>query len=625
METNKPKPASAGQVLRVYWRYIRPEWPLLLVILVTGVILQLADLAAPLFMRQFFNLLTVSSPGPTVGKALAITLGLVALMWFIDWLMRRLSDVANTYYAARVMASLYGDSFDYLLKHSYSFFISNFAGTLTHRISRFVRSFEMISDMVLTQFFPTSIFVVGVIVVLFVRNHTLGTALLVWTILFIVFQVYIAKLRQPSRKARAEADTKVTGTLADAVSNQSTIMQFAGNKHESGVLRGVVQVWQQATLRSWQMDGWTFGAISLFVLVIQVGLLYGAVYFWLQGRLTVGDFVLIQSYLIGTFNQLMGIGYQLRRFYDAFADAGEMVEILQKPHEITDILGAKTLSVTDAKIDFTNVLFFFTDARPVLKDFTLSVPGGQKVALVGHSGAGKSTLTKLLLRMFDIQKGSITIDGQDVKEVSQESLRKAISFVPQEPILFHRTLMENIRYGKLDATDEEVMAAAQKAHCADFIDALPDKYNTYVGERGVKLSGGERQRVAIARAILKNAPILVLDEATSSLDSHSESLIQQALETLMQGKTVLVIAHRLSTIMKMDRIVVIEGGAVAADGTHADLLTQGGLYADLWSIQAGGFLLEDADTEEIPEEIKQKNKLVEENDDEAAPLAESEK
>jgi len=219
----------------------------------------------------------------------------------------------------------------------------------------------------------------------------------------------------------------------------------------------------------------------------------------------------------------------------------------------------------------------------------LTIKGGEKLALVGPSGAGKTTITKLILRFYDVKNGAIEIDGQNISNITQESLRNAIAFVPQEPILFHRTLMENIRYGRRDASDEEVIMAAKKAHCHEFISTLPENYQTYVGERGVRLSGGERQRVAIARAILKNAPILVLDEATSSLDSESEALIQEALQILMQGKTVVVIAHRLSTIMKMDTIVVIEGGKIVAEGTHNELIKQGGLYKKLWSIQAGGF------------------------------------
>lgn len=237
--------------------------------------------------------------------------------------------------------------------------------------------------------------------------------------------------------------------------------------------------------------------------------------------------------------------------------------------------------------------FHFERDRSILQGLNLTLHGSEKVALVGPSGAGKSTIVKLLLRLHDVTDGAIEIDGQNIAHVTQDSLRDAIAFVPQEPVLFHRSLMENIRYGKRDATDAEVIEAARKAHCHEFIIGLPEQYDTFVGERGVKLSGGERQRVAIARAILKDAPILILDEATSSLDSESESLIQDSLKILMQDKTVLVIAHRLSTIMNMDRIVVLQDGAVVADGTHAELLEHGGLYQKLWSIQAGGFIVDE--------------------------------
>ncbi|MEK7201173.1 MAG: ATP-binding cassette domain-containing protein, partial [Patescibacteria group bacterium] len=305
--------------------------------------------------------------------------------------------------------------------------------------------------------------------------------------------------------------------------------------------------------------------------------------------------VLIQVYILGLMNRVWDIGHTMRRLNDSFADASEMVDILETPHAVSDTAGAVPLAVSKGLIEFKEVVFNFNETRTVLDNLSLRIEPGEKVALVGPSGAGKTTITKLLLRLYNATGGSVLIDGQDIGKVTQDSLRQAIAFVPQEPSLFHRSLMDNIRYGRQDATDEEVIAAAKKAHCHEFIDALPEKYETHVGERGVKLSGGERQRVAIARAILKDAPILVLDEATSSLDSESESLIQDALRVLMEGKTVIVIAHRLSTIMKMDRIVVIEDGKIAADGTHDDLLKEGGLYHKLWSIQAGSFL---ADEEE---------------------------
>ncbi|MBP9772170.1 MAG: ATP-binding cassette domain-containing protein, partial [Candidatus Pacebacteria bacterium] len=312
-----------------------------------------------------------------------------------------------------------------------------------------------------------------------------------------------------------------------------------------------------------------------------------------EGVLTIGDFVLFQTYIISLVERLWGFGHVIKALYQAFADGKEMVEILDTPYGVEDVPNAGTLKVTEGKIDFTDVVFNFNETRTVLDKFSLSIAPGEKIAFIGPSGAGKTTVTKLLFRFYDLTSGAITIDGQEISKMTQDSLRDAMALVPQEPILFHRSLMDNIRYGRRDATDEEVMEAAKKARCHEFISSLPDGYETMVGERGVKLSGGERQRVAIARAILKDAPILVLDEATSSLDSESEHLIQEALNILMEGKTVIVIAHRLSTIITMDRIIVIEGGNIRAMGTHDQLLKKDELYKKLWSIQAGGFLKEE--------------------------------
>ncbi len=329
------------------------------------------------------------------------------------------------------------------------------------------------------------------------------------------------------------------------------------------------------------------------MLLVEVVVMYMAVRLWAQGTFTVGDVVLFQGYILLLFNKLFDFGKTVRSLYEAFAEAQEMVELMALPHGIVDRTGAKTLRVTQGEIKFEGVNFQYQAGQTVLKKMDLTIAPGEKVALVGPSGAGKSTVVKMLFRFYDVTKGKILIDGQDILKVTQDSVRESISLVPQDPILFHRTLKENIRYGKPDASDAEVVAAAKQAHCHEFIAGLENGYDTYVGERGVKLSGGERQRVAIARAILKNAPILVLDEATSSLDSESEHLIQDALDALMKDKTVIVIAHRLSTIMQMDRIVVLEQGGVAAMGTHQQLLqTEGGLYKKLWQLQAGVFLAE---------------------------------
>jgi ATP-binding cassette subfamily B protein len=323
-------------------------------------------------------------------------------------------------------------------------------------------------------------------------------------------------------------------------------------------------------LRAMQTFTWNLGEVIEatqmgLMFLIEFVIFYVAIHYFEQGTLTIGDFALIQAYLVSMFGRLWDFGRGIRHVFEAFSDAREMAEIIKQEPDVMDVHQAASLVTTEGRVQFEDVYFSFQKTRRILKGFNLDIQPGEKIALVGPSGAGKSTITKLLLRFYDIEQGKILIDGQKISQVTQESLRAAIAAVPQEPVLFHRSIMDNIRYGRREATDEEVYEAAKKARCHEFIMELQEGYQTFVGERGVKLSGGERQRIAIARAILKNAPILVLDEATSALDSESEALIQEALQELMHGKTTIVIAHRLSTIMHMDRIVVVEDGQVTDD------------------------------------------------------------
>jgi len=356
------------------------------------------------------------------------------------------------------------------------------------------------------------------------------------------------------------------------------------------LFRNAAEKFRKLQTFTWRINELNWGIQGLLFALLEVGIMYYALQLWKQGLLTIGDFALIQGFIAILFNQLWDIGRNIRDAYEAYADAKEMVEVLEEPHEIRDLKRAKKLKIRRGKIEFKDIDFAYPHSNNVFSNFSLTIKPNERVAFVGYSGVGKSTITSLLFRFFDIQRGQILIDGQNTKRVTQESLRQSIAMVPQEAILFHRSILENIRYGKRDATDEDVIDAAKKAHCHDFILSLPNGYDTLVGERGIKLSGGERQRIAIARAILKDAPILVLDEATSSLDSESESLIQDALERLMKGRTTIVIAHRLSTILKMDRIVVLENGQVIDEGSHAQLSKKRGIYKKLWDIQVGGFI-----------------------------------
>ncbi len=594
MDLSVKKKTRMIPVLRAYYAAaIKYPW-LFALIYVGSLMIEVVGVISPLFLKQFIDTIATGDTSSTVVTALILILAGYAGVTFIGWIGRRIQMLSVMNLEAKVMVDLYNKAFAYLIGHSNDFFTKNFAGTLQRRVSRYAQSFESVIDIFTFGFFSTGVFAIGVIIVLTQRNLYLGLGLLVWTVLFVWIQIAMTKWRQPLRIARSAEESAVTGVLSDSVSNQSTVSLFAANAHERSILSTSLQKWYRATMKSWNADAWIMGVQGLLAIAIEIAILAGAVYLWKQGLLTVGDFVLIQVYILSLIDKVWGIGNSMRRLFSAFADANEMIEIFETPHAIKDTVDAKPLVIKKGEVCMSNVSFGFDDERTILTDFSLTLGAGEKVALVGPSGAGKSTVTKLLLRMYDVTSGSVRVDGQDISQVTQESLRANISFVPQEPILFHRSLRDNIRYGKPDASEEDIIDAAKKAHCHEFITLLAEGYDTHVGERGVKLSGGERQRVAIASAILKDAPILILDEATSALDSESESLIQDALRVLMEGKTVMVIAHRLSTIMTMDRILVIEAGKIAAEGTHDELLNEVGLYNKLWSIQAGSFIADES-------------------------------
>ena len=591
MPPAQKKPARVLPVLRSYWKAVSAYPWLLSTAIIAGITIEAAGVISPLFLRQFINLLSEGTPTSVVVQSLFLVLGLFAIVRFIGWIGHRVIMFSMTRIESRVMADLYQNAFNYLLGHAHEFFISNFTGTLTRRVARYARAFEQVFDNILFNFFSAFLFAVGIICVLGMRSVALGAGLFVWTTIFVYMQFRMMHALHPLRTARTEEDSNVTGYLSDTVLNHSTITAFAAAVFEKSRFKETITRWYTATRRVWDTELWIYGVQGLLALGIELALLAGAVLLWQRGLVTVGDFVLIQVYILGLMDRIWGIGRNMRQLYDAFADATEMLDILELPQGIRDVQNAEPLRVNEGAISFENVRFEYHDSQAVLQDFTLAVKSHEKVALIGSSGAGKTTIAKLLLRLYDVTGGAISIDGQNIAEVTQESLRASIAFVSQEPMLFHRSLLDNIRYGKNDATDDEVIEAAKQAHCYEFISKYPEGFNTMVGERGVKLSGGERQRVAIARAILKDAPILVLDEATSSLDSESEQFIQESLTRLMEGKTVIAIAHRLSTVMHMDRLVVMEKGSVVLSGTHDELLAhESNLYKKLWEIQAGGFI-----------------------------------
>lgn len=581
-------------VTHVWWVHTkRYSKRLIVAVVLYGAGVTIHNVILPLYYKQLFDTLGVAaSAASTVLPVLTRIILFLVGFRVIAWVCFRIGNLAYIAMEAKVMADLERSAFSYLLGHSYQFFADHFAGSLVRKVNRLAKAYEEVSDNMYYKVVPLLLTFGGILFVL-IRNYPIvGIVVLVWSVLFAISNIFYARWKLKYDLSRAELDSKATGVLSDAIGNHLTIKSFSASKSEERRYWEATQELLVMRIFGWNLNEMGTAFHWVFLIGIEAVVLYLASTAYVAGTVSLGDFALFQAYLINLFGKLDDLGNVIRKTYTAYADAKEMVDILETPYEIQDRRGAKPLNVSDGRVEFQNVSFYYHQTRPVLKNYALTIKPREKIALVGSSGAGKSTVVKLLLRFYDLDRGKILIDGQNIANVTQDSLRDQIALVPQEPLLFHRTLRDNIRYGRRDATDDEVTEAAKKAHCHEFITQLPQGYETYVGERGVKLSGGERQRVAIARAILKNAPILLLDEATSSLDSESEALIQEALHELMKDKTVIAIAHRLSTIMQMDRIIVMEEGRVTDTGTHERLLKKKGVYQKLWNIQAGGFVTE---------------------------------
>jgi ATP-binding cassette subfamily B protein len=486
--------------------------------------------------------------------------------------------------------------YHYLQHHSQRYMGNNFAGALAHRISETSLGVTQTLWSLITEFYPVLIVFVVSIGLLLNTHVRLGGFVLLWSVLFIGISYWLARHCQPYALKASAARSETTGQIVDAVTNLTSSRLFARLGFERANLDRSLQS-EMVAIRisntyNERVRWFQFTAAA----ILKVGVLYYALTLWSRDEISVGDFVMAISLALLIINEARNLSRRFLEFFEYIGNVSNGVNVIVRSHEVVDAPGAadaQTVSIRHGEIVLRDVDFGYTAGRPVFDKLNLVIPAGQRVGLVGFSGSGKSTFVSLLLRLYDVDAGQILIDGTDVRHITQDALHQQISLIPQDPSLFHRSLMDNIRYGRLDASDAEVVAAARQAHAGDFIDAIPGQYQSMVGERGVKLSGGQRQRIAIARVILKDAPILILDEATSSLDSITERAIQDTLDEVMQRKTVIVVAHRLSTIAQLDRILVFDAGRIVEDGTHAQLLAQRGRYFQLWSKQAGGFL-EDA-------------------------------
>jgi len=578
---------TLGIYFRQMWKY---KWPLLLTLV--GLLGTTAvQVYIPVLFKNLFNLLAYSSGDANILSQIFGVFRVIALFMFLEWILQRTEIFAMSYFSVNCLRDLSNRCFEAVHKQGVPFFENSFIGSLVKKVNRFVWAFQSVVDSLVWTLLPAVALISFISFSLYLVNPWFPVIVVAWVSFFVFVNIIVSKYKMKHDLVREELDSKMSGSYADTFTNHTTVKFFSGTKREIKGFKKLSQKWREKMLFSWNISTINGAIQGLLVVLLELGIFYYAIMLWKEGILTIGDFTLLQGYIMLILRHIWMLGRVIRDLFESLSQANEMTEIFERPLDVVDAKNAEELKVPKGEVVLDNISFYYKKTRKIFKNLRLKIKPGSSIAFVGHSGAGKSSLIKLFLRQYDVQKGKILIDGKDIKKVTQESLWKNIAFVPQDPILFHRSLLENIRYGRPEATKKEVIEAAKKARCHEFITKLDKGYETLVGERGVKLSGGERQRVAIARAILKNAPILILDEATSSLDSESEKCIQDALEYLMKDKTVMVIAHRLSTIMKMDRIIVLDDGEIVEDGSHRKLLKKKrGVYRKLWDLQAGGFI-----------------------------------
>ena len=592
----KSKQDLTRETLRYYWshawaykaRVIGLLFAVPLTVLVNNILppLILANVLGKISRHQYVPHHVWQSFGPQlVFYALLVFAG-GAIFWrLVDWLDWRLEGNVERDMAREV--------FDHLQRQSANFHANHFGGSMVSQSSKLLGAYIRIADTTVFGVLPLMSSVVLITVVLAHYSLVYGVVILLFSVLYMICSFYITRPVRRRSAEQAARESAQTGVLADAITNVMAIKSFAGLPHENqrfaratdhtraGLFAILQAHHRQQTVFSTLLSLISAGALVMAVVGVVV---YGA---------NVATVFLILNYTANIVSQLLAFGNNYLRAYNrALGDASDMIEILGITPEILDPAEPEKVKISRGLIAFENVEFQHDGSEEaIFSGLNIRIKPGEKVGLVGHSGSGKTTFTRLLLRFSDIQSGVIRIDEQDIASITQDDLRRHIAYVPQEPLLFHRSISENIAYGNPDAEQEAIVGVAKMAYAHEFVEQLPKGYETLVGERGVKLSGGQRQRIAIARAMLKNAPILVLDEATSALDSESEVLIQQALWKLMEGRTAIVIAHRLSTIQKMDRIVVLDNGKIVEEGSHKELVgKKNGTYAKLWAHQSGGFI-----------------------------------
>jgi ATP-binding cassette subfamily B protein len=581
--------------LYFYWQVTAAQMPLFVLALITtfGFVF-LLSFANPWVVALIID--RVGATTVTSGEVFEVFGPYILLLIGVNvlgQLSSKLQDYSVWKLEIRANYLLATRAFDTLSNQSMTFQSNRFGGSLVSQTQKFLSGYAMLMENLIYAIIPvalSALFTVGIL------GPTVPLFVIILTVLLIVYVVaaYLMYKRVlPLNSAAAAAQNALSGELSDSITNIQAVKTYGREAYERGIFdaanRDVVRA-DSVRMRSSTLRGAITSTIIVVIMMLVVIFITGGNAWF---GISAGTLVMMFTYTYALTMQFNRINMMFQQINRGFGDAHDMTLVLDEPTLVADVPDAAELVVTQGDIDCDNLTFWYADANEeskVFRDFSLHIPAGQRLGLVGRSGSGKTTLTTLLLRLSNLQAGSIRIDGQDISQVTQVSLRQQIAYVPQEPLLFHRTVSENIAYGFPGASEAEIREAAIKANALEFIEQLPFGFETITGERGVKLSGGQRQRVAIARAILANRPILVLDEATSALDSESERLIQEALRNLMEGRTSIVVAHRLSTIASLDRIIVLSEGSIVEDGTHAELVEAGGEYAYLWSRQTGAYL-----------------------------------
>lgn len=547
------------------------------------------DSLFPVYIGKVMDAVNLSADAPQEGmkdvlKYFGIFIG-------IEFLFHTIRQIAHRFYnhgVAGCLRDIIYDAFHKVQSFSAHWHNNSFAGATVRKITRGMWAFDVFEDIVLMQIYPSIILLAGTTTIMMFKFPLVGAATLVTSFLYMIASITIvSRFNGPKSIIAAKRDTLVGAHLADAITANNVVKSFGAEDREARRFRYITDRWRFRTLVNWNgfnVSNYAQRIMAWMMMVVMVG---SVIYLWGEGRASAGDVVYVFTAYMVVSHYLRSIGDQIINLQRAVSEMEDVVWFWKQDPAIRDIAGAKKLVVSQGRIDVKDVDFTYKGQDDKLFDrLNLSIAAGEKVALVGHSGSGKSSFVKMLQRLYDIDGGVIEIDGQDISKVKQASLRSHIALVPQDPVLFHRTIAQNIAYGKPDATMDEIVQAAELAYADEFIENLSDGYDTLVGERGVKLSGGERQRIAIARAILADCPILILDEATSALDYISESYIQKALENLMKGRTTITVAHRLSTIRGADRIIVFDKGRIIEQGTHAELISRAqSHYKKLYEMQ----------------------------------------